>query len=220
MRPDRIVVGEVRSGEAVDMLQAMSSGAKTMGTIHANAPIDALSRLEVMCLMAGLNMPIRAIREQISSSVDLIVHMSRMRDGSRRIVAVSEVTGLEGDRITLSDLFMWEQTGRDGEGKILGIIEPTGLEPQRLNHLFDAAGIHLPPSMFISSRPAVMAHRASTEPSAPAEPEDVDYAPPDEVPGVQEEAGLTDMGEAALTDTGEAALTDMGDPVPTDDSYP
>lgn len=212
MRPDRIVIGEVRSGEAVDMLQAMNSGSKTMGTIHANAPIDALSRLEVMCLMAGLNMPIRAIREQISATVDLIVHMSRMRDGSRRIVAISEVTGMEGDRITLSDLFAWEQTGLDGDGKILGTIDATGLEPQRLTHLFDAAGIHLPPSLFISSRPAVIEHHASTEPSAPAEPEYVDYAPPDEVPGVQEEAGYADMGEAKYPGMGEFDRTD--------DSYP
>ena len=138
MRPDRIIVGEVRGAEALDMLQAMNTGHEgSLSTLHANSPRDALSRLETMVLMAGYDLPISAIREQIVAAVDLIVHLSRMRDGTRRITEVVEVEGLQGDVITLSALFEFNfAAGRDTNGEYLGTIEPTGLRPhfeERLN---------------------------------------------------------------------------------------
>jgi len=132
MRPDRIVVGEVRGGEALDMLQAMNTGHEgSLSTLHANTPRDALSRLETMVLMAGFDLPVRAIREQVVGAVDMIVHLSRMRDGSRRVTKVVEVEGLEGDTITLSDLFTFDHSpGRDEGGTVLGTIVPTGIRPK------------------------------------------------------------------------------------------
>ncbi|MFP4322138.1 MAG: CpaF family protein [Anaerolineales bacterium] len=147
MRPDRIVVGECRGGEALDMLQAMNTGHDgSLTTAHANSPRDTIARLEVMSLMSGMDLPVRAIREQIASAVDLIFHQERLRDGSRKIVKVSEVQGMEGDVITLSDIFEFEKTGVEA-GRVIGRIRPTGLRPKFLPRI-EAAGIHLPPSIF------------------------------------------------------------------------
>ncbi len=147
MRPDRIVVGECRGGEALDMLQAMNTGHDgSLTTAHSNSPRDTLARLEVMCLMAGMDLPVRAIREQVASAVDLIAHQERMRDGSRKITKITEVQGMEGEIITMSDIFEFEQTGIEG-GKIIGRIRPTGLRPKFIDRI-EAAGIHLPPSIF------------------------------------------------------------------------
>ncbi|PJF41002.1 MAG: CpaF family protein [Chloroflexi bacterium] len=152
MRPDRIIVGECRSGEALDMLQAMNTGHDgSMTTAHSNSPRDTISRLEVMSLMAGMDLPVRAIREQIASAVDVICHQERMRDGSRKVVNITEVQGMEGDVITMSDVFEFEQTGVEG-GKIVGRIRPTGLRPKFIERI-EEAGIHLPPAIFgIGSR--------------------------------------------------------------------
>ena len=147
MRPDRIVVGECRSAEALDMLQAMNTGHDgSMSTGHANTPRDMLSRLETMVLMAGMDLPLRAIREQIASAVDLIVHQNRLKDGSRKIVNITEVQGMEGDVIVMQDIFVFEQTGVV-EGKIQGKLRPTGIRPKFVEK-FEVAGIHLPPNVF------------------------------------------------------------------------
>ncbi len=147
MRPDRIVVGECRSAEALDMLQAMNTGHDgSMSTGHANSPRDMLARLETMVLMAGMDLPLRAIREQIASAVDLIVHQNRLKDGSRKIVNITEVQGMEGDVIVMQDIFVFEQTGVV-EGKIEGVLRPTGIRPKFVEK-FEAAGIHLPPNVF------------------------------------------------------------------------
>ena len=147
MRPDRIVVGECRSGEALDMLQAMNTGHDgSLTTAHANSPRDTLSRLEVMCLMSGMDLPVRAIREQIASAVDMIAQQNRLRDGSRKIEKITEVQGMEGEIITMSDIFEFEQTGIEG-GKIIGRIRPTGLRPKFIDRI-EQSGIHLPPSVF------------------------------------------------------------------------
>lgn len=148
MRPDRIVVGECRGGEALDMLQAMNTGHDgSLTTIHSNSARDTLNRIETMVLMAGMDLPLRAIRQQIASAIDLIVHQSRLRDGSRKIVQAAEVVGMEGDTIVMQDIFRFEQTGIDENGKILGELRPTGLRP-RINDRIVDAGIHLPPSVF------------------------------------------------------------------------
>ncbi len=148
MRPDRIVVGECRGGEALDMLQAMNTGHDgSLTTIHSNSARDTLNRIETMVLMAGMDLPLRAIRQQIASAIDLIVHQSRLRDGSRKVVQASEVVGMEGDTIVMQDVFRFEQTGIDENGKILGELLPTGLRP-RINDRIMDAGIHLPPSVF------------------------------------------------------------------------
>jgi pilus assembly protein CpaF len=147
MRPDRIVVGECRSGEALDMLQAMNTGHDgSMSTGHANTPRDMLSRLETMVLMAGMDLPLKAIREQIASAVDLIVHQNRLKDGTRKIVNITEVQGMEGDVIVMQDIFVFEQTAVL-EGKIQGKLRPTGIRPKFVEK-FDVAGIHLPPNVF------------------------------------------------------------------------
>jgi pilus assembly protein CpaF len=147
MRPDRIIVGEVRAGEALDMLQAMNTGHEgSMTTLHANSPRDMLSRLETMVLMAGMDLPHRAIREQVASAVDLVVHEDRMRDGSRKITSISEVQGMEGDVITMSELYRFEQTGFEN-GKVIGRLRPTGLRPKFM-YKIQEAGIMLPPSIF------------------------------------------------------------------------
>lgn len=148
MRPDRIVVGEVRSGEALDMLQAMNTGHDgSLTTGHANSPRDMLSRVETMVLMAGVDLPIRAIREQIASAVDLIIHQARLRDGSRKVTYVTEVQGMEGDVITLQDVFVFEQTGKDENNKIIGHFKPTGIRPHFVDKL-ETNGIHLPNELF------------------------------------------------------------------------
>jgi pilus assembly protein CpaF len=147
MRPDRIIVGECRGGEALDMLQAMNTGHDgSMSTGHANSPRDMLSRLETMVLMAGVDLPVRAIREQIASAVDLIVHQARLKDGTRRITNITEVQGMEGDVIVMQDVFVFEQTGVV-EGKIQGRLKPTGIRPKFVEK-FEVQGIHLPPGLF------------------------------------------------------------------------
>jgi pilus assembly protein CpaF len=148
MRPDRIVVGEVRGGEALDMLQAMNTGHEgSLSTLHANSPRDGLARLETMVLMAGMDLPMRAIREQIASAVDLVVHLSRMRDGTRRVVEISEVVGMEGDVITLSELFRFDfEAGYHLDRGYLGELAPTGLRPMFCDDLRHM-GVELPASM-------------------------------------------------------------------------
>ena len=147
MRPDRIVVGECRGGEALDMLQAMNTGHDgSLTTAHANSPRDALARLETMVLMAGMDLPSRAIREQIAAAIDVITQVERLRDGTRKVIKVTEVQGMEGDIITMSDIFEFEQTGLEA-GKVIGRIRPTGLRPKFIERI-EAAGIHLPPSVF------------------------------------------------------------------------
>jgi pilus assembly protein CpaF len=147
MRPERIIVGECRGAEALDMLQAMNTGHEgSMTTLHANTPRDALARMETMVLMAGMELPHRAIREQISSAIDLIVQQERMRDGQRKVVNISEVQGMEGDVITMSTLFEFEKTGIEN-GKVVGRFIPTGLRPKFMEKI-EAAGIRLPPSVF------------------------------------------------------------------------
>ena len=148
MRPDRIVVGECRGGEALDMLQAMNTGHEgSLTTVHANSPRDALSRLETMVLMAGMELPIRAIREQIGSAIQIIIHLSRFPDGSRRVSKMTEVCGLEGDRIVLQDLFEFKQDGVSPEGKVLGTLIPTGNVPTFMDEI-QARGLELDPRIF------------------------------------------------------------------------
>jgi pilus assembly protein CpaF len=149
MRPDRIIVGEVRGGEALDMLQAMNTGHDgSISTVHANSPRDVLSRLETMVLMAGMDLPVRAIREQISSAINLIVHMNRLKDGTRRFIKITEVQGMEGDIITLQDLFVFDfSMGMDSRGRFKGRIKSTGLKPRFLDKL-NESGINLPNEIF------------------------------------------------------------------------
>lgn len=148
MRPDRIVVGEVRGGEALDMLQAMNTGHDgSLTTAHANTPRDVLSRLETMVLMAGMELPVRAIREQIASALDLIVQQERMKDGKRRITHITEVVGMENDIVTLQDIFIFKQTGMSENGTIIGKFQPTGIVP-RFVEQFKAYGIKVPLSVF------------------------------------------------------------------------
>jgi len=147
MRPERIVVGEIRDEAALDMLQAMNTGHDgSMTTLHSNGPRDTLSRLETMTLMAGMDLPSKAIREQISSAVDLICHQERMRDGTRKITNITEVSGMEGEVITMTDIFVFEQTGTEN-GQIVGRLRPTGLRPKFMDKI-ETAGINLPPSIF------------------------------------------------------------------------
>lgn len=149
MRPDRIIVGEVRTGEALDMLQAMNTGHDgSMTTAHANSARDLLSRLETMVLMSGMELPLRAIRSQIASAVDIVVQIARMRDGSRKIINISEITGMEGDIITMQDLFRFEQQGIDGDGRLRGEFVTTGLRPMCSEKL-ELNGIHLPMDLFV-----------------------------------------------------------------------
>lgn len=153
MRPDRIVVGEVRGGEALDMLQAMNTGHDgSLTTGHANSPRDVLSRLETMVLMAGMDLPVRAIREQIASAIDLIIQTARLKDGSRRVTHLTEVQGMEGDVIVLQDIFVFHQIGVDQDGKILGEFRPTGIRPRFYERLL-ASGISLPPTLFGGPKP-------------------------------------------------------------------
>src|SRR5574338_436002 len=147
MRPERIIVGEVRDDAALDMLQAMNTGHDgSMTTLHSNGPRDTLSRIETMTMMSGMELPIRAIREQVSSAIDLIVHQERLRDGTRKVVNITEVSGMEGDVITMTDIFVFEQTGVEN-GKIVGRLRPTGLRPKFMDKI-ETSGINLPPSIF------------------------------------------------------------------------
>jgi len=149
MRPDRIIVGEVRGGETLDMLQAMNTGHDgSLTTVHSNSPRDTLARIETMVLMAGMDLPVRAIREQVASALDLIVHIHRLRDGTRRITHVTEVVGMEGDIITLQDLMLFDYgMGVDDNGKYVGYLKATGIRPAFSEHL-ENYGIHLPAELF------------------------------------------------------------------------
>lgn len=149
MRPDRIIVGEARGGEALDMLQAMNTGHDgSLSTVHANSPRDVLSRLETMVLMAGMDLPVRAIREQIASAIDVIIHQTRLKDGSRRITHITEVQGMEGDVITLQDIFVFDfSMGVDEDGRFQGRIKATGIRPKFTERLLDL-GINLPADIF------------------------------------------------------------------------
>jgi pilus assembly protein CpaF len=147
MRPDRIIVGECRGPEALDMLQAMNTGHDgSMTTAHSNSPRDTLARLETMVLMAGMDLPLRAIREQIASALNLIVHQERMRDGTRKITKITEVQGMEGDVIVMQDVFLFEQEGIEAN-KVIGRLRPTGIRPKFME-IVEAANIHLPPTIF------------------------------------------------------------------------
>lgn len=159
MRPDRIVIGEVRGGESLDMLQAMNTGHDgSISTVHANSPRDAIARLETLVLMAGMDLPLRAIREQIASAVNLIVHISRLRDGTRRVTHVTEVQGMEGDIVTLQDAFTFDYSaGVDANGRFLGRPIPTGVRPRFVDH-FAELGIPLSPAVF-GSMPTGGAYR-------------------------------------------------------------
>lgn len=149
MRPDRIVIGEVRGAEALDMLQAMNTGHDgSLATGHSNSPRDMISRLETMVLLAGIDLPVKAIRDQISGALDVIVQQSRLKDGTRRIVKITEVQGLEGDIIVLQDIFVYEQSGVDSSGKIRGKLIPTGVRPKFYEKL-ETSGIYIPPHVFI-----------------------------------------------------------------------
>lgn len=148
MRPDRIIVGECRGGEALDMLQAMNTGHDgSLTTLHANTPRDAISRLETLCMMAGMDLPVKVIREQIASAIDLIVQQTRLRDGSRKVTAITEVAGMEGDTVVLTDIFKFEQTGISTDGKVLGDLKPTGIRPL-FGPRLEAAGFKLGPEIF------------------------------------------------------------------------
>lgn len=158
MRPDRIVVGEVRGGEALDMLQAMNTGHDgSLTTVHANAPRDAISRIETLVLMAGMDLPLKVVRQQISSAVDLIVQQTRLKDGQRKVTAVTEVAGMEGEIIVLTDIFKFNQTGVTEDGKVLGEVNATGIRPNFTPRL-EAAGFKLSADIF--------APKASSNPNA------------------------------------------------------
>jgi pilus assembly protein CpaF len=148
MRPDRIVVGECRGGEALDMLQAMNTGHDgSLTTVHSNSPRDAIARLETLVLMAGMDMPLKVVRQQIASAVDLIVQQSRLSDGSRKVTSITEVAGMEGDTVVLTDVFKFEQTGVTTEGKVMGDLKPTGIRPLFSPRL-EAAGLKLGAEVF------------------------------------------------------------------------
>jgi pilus assembly protein CpaF len=159
MRPDRIVVGECRGGEALDMLQAMNTGHDgSLTTIHANSPRDALSRMETLTLMAGMDLPLRVVREQIASAVDLVVHQSRLKDGTRKVTAITEVAGMEGDTVVMTEIFKFEQTGIGPDEKVLGDLKPTGIRPMFSPRL-EAAGFRLGAELFNTGMADLLAQR-------------------------------------------------------------
>jgi len=148
MRPDRIILGEIRSGEALDMLQAMNTGHDgSLTTIHANTPRDALTRIETMVAMAGLNLPTKAMRHYIASAIDVLVQMTRMSDGTRKLTSLSEITGMEGEVVTLNDIFSFTQTGIDGQGRVKGRFAATGIRPKFVQK-FESLGLHVPQDLF------------------------------------------------------------------------
>ncbi|HNF93824.1 MAG TPA: ATPase, T2SS/T4P/T4SS family, partial [Anaerolineales bacterium] len=152
MRPDRIVVGEVRGGEALDMLQAMNTGHDgSLTTVHSNSPRDAISRLETLVLMAGMELPLKVVRTQISSAIDLIVQQTRLKDGKRKVTAITEVAGMEGDVVVLTDIFKFNQTGVTQDGQVLGELQPTGIRPNFTPRL-EAAGFKLGAEVFMTSK--------------------------------------------------------------------
>ena len=152
MRPDRIVVGEVRGGEALDMLQAMNTGHDgSLTTVHSNSPRDAISRLETLVLMAGMELPLKVVRQQISSAIDLIIQQTRLKDGKRKVTAITEVAGMEGDVVVLTDIFKFSQTGVTEDGKVLGDLKPTGIRPVFTPRL-EAAGYKLGAEIFMGGK--------------------------------------------------------------------
>lgn len=154
MRPDRIVIGEVRSSEAIDMLQAMNTGHDgSLTTLHANTPRDALNRLETMVAMASLNLPDRAVRIQIANAIDIVIQISRLSDGSRRVKQIAEVVGMEGDVITMQDIFTFEQTGIDEDGRVIGRLRPTGIRPRCMDRL-KAYGFEMSADAFAEAAPS------------------------------------------------------------------
>jgi pilus assembly protein CpaF len=159
MRPDRIIVGECRGGEALDMLQAMNTGHDgSLTTLHANTPRDALSRLETMVLMSGMDLPLKVVRQQISSAVDLIIQQTRLKDGSRKVTAITEVVGMEGETVVMTDIFRFEQTGVGENGKIIGELKPSGIRPIFTPRL-EAAGFKLGAEVFMPSSSSGSSHR-------------------------------------------------------------
>jgi pilus assembly protein CpaF len=155
MRPDRIIIGEVRAGEAFDMLQAMNTGHDgSMTTVHANNPRDALARLEQMIGMSGIDISPRAARAQIASAINVVLQVARMVDGKRRLISLSEVTGMEGETITMQEIFRFKITGRDTDGTVIGHFEATGIRPKLLSHTVEF-GIELSAELF---RPGAIAH--------------------------------------------------------------
>jgi len=159
MRPDRIIVGECRGGESLDMLQAMNTGHDgSLTTLHANSPRDALSRLETMVLMAGMDLPLKVVRQQISSAVDLIIQQTRLKDGSRKVTAITEVVGMEGEIVVLTDIFKFEQTGVGEKGKIVGELKPTGIRPIFSPRL-EASGFKLGAEVFMPPSLSGSGHR-------------------------------------------------------------
>jgi len=148
MRPDRIIVGEVRTGEAFDMLQAMNTGHDgSMTTVHANKARDALTRVEQMIGMSGIDISPRSARNQIASALNIVIQVSRLSDGRRRLLSLSEITGMEGEMVTMQDIFRFKLLGRDDDGKVVGHFESTGIRPKFMSDLSDR-GIHLPPDLF------------------------------------------------------------------------
>lgn len=159
MRPDRIVVGEVRGGEAMDMLQAMNTGHDgSLTTLHANSPRDTISRLETMCMMAGMEIPLKVVRQQIASAIDLIIQLTRLKDGTRKISSVTEVAGMEGEVVTLSEIYKFDQTGIGPEGRVLGEIRPQGIRPFFM-HRLEAYGFKLGPEIFGANLAGIIASR-------------------------------------------------------------
>ncbi|GIU84229.1 MAG: type II secretion system protein E [Acidimicrobiales bacterium] len=193
MRPDRIIVGECRGGEALDMLQAMNTGHDgSLTTVHANTPSDALKRLETLVLMAGYDLPVRAIREQMASAIDCIVQMNRLRDGSRRITSICEVQGMEGDEITLLELFRFDfSKGTDGHGRYLGRLEPLGVIPQFME-VFENFGVDCPPEIFLKSEEKALS------------------APPKELPGAAGESAPHRTSVPLFADDASALQTGGG----------
>ena len=159
MRPDRIVVGEVRGGEALDMLQAMNTGHDgSLTTVHSNSPRDAISRLETLVLMAGMDLPLKVVRTQISSAIDLIVQQTRLKDGKRKVTAITEVAGMEGDVVVLTDIFKFNQTGVTQDGQVLGELQPTGIRPNFTPRLI-AAGFNLGAEVFMAKSQPLASRR-------------------------------------------------------------
>ncbi|MBI9046129.1 MAG: CpaF family protein [Anaerolineaceae bacterium] len=151
MRPDRIVIGECRGGEALDMLQAMNTGHDgSLTTVHSNSPRDAISRLETLCMMAGMDLPVRFIRQQIASAVDVIIQISRVKDGSRKVTSITEVSGMEGETVVMTEIFRFDQTGVTPEGKVQGEMKPSGIRPFFSERL-ESAGLKLGPEVFGAS---------------------------------------------------------------------
>jgi len=161
MRPDRIIVGEVRGGEALDMLQAMNTGHDgSLTTLHANTPRDATSRLETMCLMSGMDLPVKVIREQVAAAIDLVVQQARLKDGTRKVTSITEISGMEGDTITMTEIFKFQQTGVQQDGSIIGELRATGIRPTFSQRL-EASGFRLGPEIFGANLNDMFGHRRS-----------------------------------------------------------